>query len=189
MVIYTNYFTPSEKVMKILVIILLLLLSSCATKINHPPAPQEQIDKAQNFEIKKGTAKVYFFLGKAHMGSTEGGQLNEAMDLFINEKKFVTLGNQDEYAVVDLSPGSYSFKCKAISTGSGIATPVPLEMRIENGELIFLAANFFAKTPGAAFLLGPLGAMANDYSYAFVRDDNLKQTIGKYKLISSDEPL
>jgi len=170
---------------KFAIILLLILLPSCATIINHPPAPQEQIDKAQNFEVEKGKARVHFFLGKYN---GEKPQLNEAMEIYVNEKKVVTLGNKDEFAAIDLLPGSYAFKCKGLSPGSGMATPVPLEMRVESGELVFLAATFFDKTPGVAYLFGAVGALAGkNFIYTFVKDDNFRQVIGKYKLISLDE--
>lgn len=167
--------------MKKIGVILLLLLTSCATRINYPPAPQEQVNIVQNFEIESGKGRVHFFVGK-YNGT--GVQLNEAVDVFVNEEKVVTLGNKSEFAVIDLSPGDYSFKCQGISTGSDMATPVPTEIEIKSGDLIFLAANFYDKTSNIAYLFGAVGAIAGkNYIYSFVKDNNYKQLINQYKLI------
>jgi len=95
-----------------------------------------------------------------HQPVRNANQLNEVMEIYVNEKKVVTLGNKDEFAAIDLLPSSYAFKCKGLSPGSGMATPVPIEMRVESVELVFLAGTFFDKTPGAAYLFGVVSALA-----------------------------
>ena len=167
---------------KIAVVVLLLILSSCATKIDHPSAPHDYVSKIQNFEIEPDKGRIHFFIGKFN---GDKAQLNEAFEVFINEEKIVTLGNKSEFATIDLSPGVYSLKCQAISAGSGIATSVPIDIEVKQQDLVFLAANFYLKTSNNAYLFGAVGAIAgNNYIYTFARDNTYRKAMPEYKLIS-----
>lgn len=91
---------------QLVTVILLFMLTACATKINHPSAPQEQINNAKSFNVHPEKVRVHFFMGKYN---GDGFQLNEAMEIYVNEIKVVSLGNKNEYAFIDLSPGNYSY--------------------------------------------------------------------------------
>jgi hypothetical protein len=166
------------------ILVLMFLLSTCAVRIDHPPASQDQIAKAQDFNVDEGASRTYFFLGK-YDGT--GTQLNQAMDVYVNEKKIVTLGNKNEFAVSDLKPGKYSFRCKDTGSDSSLADYIPLEADIKSGESLFLACTFFNKSPRTSYLFGAIGAVAQmKLVWTFVEDKSFKQNISNYTLIDLD---
>jgi hypothetical protein len=181
--------TYQENTMKnFTILVLMFLFSACANRINHPPASQDQLTKAQNFNVDVGTSRTYFFLGK-YDGT--GTQLNQAMDVYVNEKKIVTLGNKNEFAISDLKPGKYSFKCKDTGSDSNLADYIPLEAEIKSGESLFLACTFFNKSSGTSNLFGAVGAAVQIATqmklvWTFVEDKSFKQNISNYILIDLD---
>lgn len=163
---------------------MIFLLFGCATRIDHASAPQELIDVAQNFQIEEGKGRVYFFMGRLN---GDGAQINEATEIYVNDNRIVTLGNKDEYAFIDLTPGTYALKSVFISSGAGLGDYPPVNFEIKTGDIKFLAITPFNQIPPATYALGAIGVLGGGNMVTIlIEDETYKNKISQYKLISLD---
>lgn len=174
---------------KIIYLFFCFFLTACATRINHPPAPLQQQSTVKQFQLDGDESRFHFFLGNSILYG-RSHKMNEAANLFVNNIKIGTIGNNKEYLAVDLHPGTYTFKWMPISTGSGYCRPDPLQLSIAKGELVFMKANMRDVTSNLAYLFGPVGALAGVRLITyFEQDTNLKNNIHEYKLILLNEDI
>lgn len=171
---------------------LLTLLTACATRINHSPAPLQQQSAVERFQIDENESRVHFFLGELFMKNSRGIKINEVAELYVNDVKIGLIGNDKEYMAIDLNPGFYSFKWMPIGTGSEKCEPEALQLSLSNNEFIFIKANMrdASTTVPGAMLFGAIGAVAGTtvklITY-FEPDSGLKDKIKEYKLVSLNQ--
>lgn len=179
---------------KVICFLTCFFLTACATRISHPPAPLQQQSTVEQFQLDENESRVHFFLGELFMKNARGIKMNEAAEFYVNNVKIGLIGNNKEYIAVDLHPGLYNFKWMPISTGSGYCEPEQLQLSISKNELIFLKANMrdASTTNPDALLFGAIGAVVGtnvkNIVY-FEPDDNLKDNIKEYKLVSLNESI
>ena len=129
----------------------ILLLLGCATKIENPSANLADQQMVLNSVVEEGLARIHFYLGKTEMYGKEI-LADKAIEIFINNQSVGIVGNKNEFIVVELYPGEYSFTWKSINTTDrGYEKPSPLILKINERDLIFLEA-ISSLDPG------PLGA-------------------------------
>ena len=136
------------------IVVVVLLLIGCVTKMEHPSASLPDQQDVRNFVVEKGLARVHFYLGTAEIYGRKT-PMNQAFEIFINNQSAGIVGNKDEFIVADLYPGEYSFLWKIL--GSNTETPHLLELNITAQDLIFLEANLVhGATLTGAILFGPI---------------------------------
>lgn len=141
---------------KLLLFLCCLSTMGCATKLTHPIAGQVDQDIVKTCKVEPNTARVAFFTGYIRMYGKDNTH-NEAVDILVNDQKVGTIGNKDEYIVVDLPPGKYSFSWQLFSSITK-TRPIKTELVLTDKDLVFLETNLaLIETPSMAF--GAIGAL------------------------------
>jgi hypothetical protein len=182
----TNYMR-SEKgtnFEKFFIILLILLLNStgCAVRMKHPEISLADRDIITSNSLPENKGRVVFYLGKML-----GVKMDRAADIYINEIKVGTIGNREELVVVDLPPNNYFFKWNVPQEDIDYShtQPAILKLYVQNGQTVYLVANFIDKTSAAAYLFGAFAGVFAKFATVFDQDTltNGQQAIASHKIV------
>jgi hypothetical protein len=170
-------------------VLIAALSAACAQVIHHPSAPPDQVEKARKVEVAADKARAYFVVGYyVNDRGVDVTRLNEAIDVMVDSKKIVTLGNNKEIAFVDLAPGKHTMSCRGESAGSDSFKAIPVDLDMLAGAHRFLACSFFLQIPpDVRFLWGDVGVLATmDHVWGLAEKPSVQQDLPSYDVIALD---
>jgi hypothetical protein len=142
-----------------LTVMLLFVLSGCATAVIVNPADSETIQAANTFAPKEGMAKVYFLGGKTGTAISFPAKMVGGAILVVDGNQVGPIDKND-VMVLDVVPNEYNFSWQYPRTGN-VLTEATGEMKfltkqLSAGDVLILQAYHFTGGGGFAFGLGNL---------------------------------
>ena len=116
-----------------LTVMLLFVLSGCATAVIVNPADSETMQAANTFAPKEGMAKVYFLGGRFGNAISFPARMSGGAALVVDGNQIGQI-DKDDVMVLDVVPNEYNFSWKYPETGNFL-TETQGEMKFHRTQL------------------------------------------------------
>lgn len=164
-----------KKAVLISAVVVMGLLTGCATPVNVSPASQSMVNQATNFTTQPGLAKVYFVGGR--MGSSMSLKADmPGGAIFLIDGNKVGQIDRNDVLVVDVLPKQYTFGWQYPAGDSQIQF---VTRQVNAGDVVILEANW--NLGGTGF--GLIGMMVSPAKYEMNETSN-RGLIGSRRVVT-----